>query len=52
MSDYQEFDDETRKELDEDELLEEIAEELESGDPDEALARLEDLGYDVDDLSL
>lgn len=44
--------DEVRDKVDHDELMEELAEELTSGDPDEALERLEDLGYDVDDLPL
>jgi len=41
-----------RKEIDEDSLLEDIAEELTNGDADEALERMEELGYDVDDLPL
>ena len=41
-----------RKEIDEDALLEDLAEELTNGDPDETLARMEELGYDVDDLPL
>lgn len=41
-----------RKVVDEDTLPEDLAEELTNGDPDEALARAEDLGYDIDDLPL
>ncbi len=41
-----------RKEADEDALLEDLAEEFTNGDPDEALARAEELGYDIDDLPL
>jgi len=41
-----------RKVVDEDALLEDLAEELTNGDPDEALSRIEELGYDVDDLPL
>ena len=41
-----------RKEVDEDALLEDLADELTNGDPDEALERMEELGYDVDDLPL
>jgi len=41
-----------RKVVDEDALLDDLAEELVNGDPDEALARAEDLGYDIDDLPL
>ncbi len=41
-----------RKEVEEGALLEDLADELTNGDPDEALARAEDLGYDVDDLPL
>ncbi len=41
-----------RKEVDEDALLEDIAEEFLNGDPDDALARAEELGYDIDDLPL
>ncbi len=41
-----------RKEVDEDALLEDLAEELTNGDPDEALSRIEELGYNVDDLPL
>ena len=41
-----------RKEVDEDALLEDLAEEFTNGDPDEALARAEELGYDIDDLPL
>ena len=41
-----------RKEVDEDGLLEDIADEFLNGDPDEALSRAEELGYDIDDLPL
>ena len=41
-----------RKEIDEDALLEDLAEEFTNGDPDDALARAEELGYDIDDLPL
>ncbi len=41
-----------RKEVDEDALLEDLAEEFLNGDPDDALARAEELGYDIDDLPL
>ena len=41
-----------RKEVDEDALLEDLAEEFMNGDPDDALARAEELGYDIDDLPL
>ena len=41
-----------RKEIDEDALLEDLAEEFMNGDPDDALARAEELGYDIDDLPL
>lgn len=41
-----------RKEVDEDALLEDLAEEFLNGDPDDALARAEELGYDIDDLHL
>ena len=41
-----------RKVVDEDELLEDLAGEFTNGDPDEALARAEELGYDIDDLPL
>jgi hypothetical protein len=44
--------DSIRKEVDEDALLEDLADELTNGDPDEALERMEELGYDVDDLPL
>ncbi len=41
-----------RKEVDEDALLEDLAEKFTNGDPDDALARAEELGYDIDDLPL
>lgn len=44
--------DEVRQKVDEDELLEDLADEFTNGDPDDALARAEDLGYDIDDLPL
>jgi len=44
--------DEVRQKVDEDGLLEDLADELINGDPDEALERMENLGYDVDDLPL
>jgi len=44
--------DEVRQKVDEDGLLEDLADELTNGDPDEALSRMEELGYDVDDLPL
>lgn len=44
--------DEKRQETDEDGLLEDLADELVNGDPDDALERMENLGYDVDDLPL
>jgi hypothetical protein len=44
--------DEIRKEVDEDELLKELADEFTNGDPDNALERAEELGYDIDDLPL
>ena len=45
-------DDEIRDKTDHDELMEELADEFTNGDPDDALSRLEDLGYDIDDLPL
>jgi hypothetical protein len=44
--------DDGEEKVDEDELLEELADELVNGDADEALNRLEELGYDIDDLPL
>ena len=44
--------DEIRKEVDEDGLLDDLADEFTNGDPDEALERMEELGYDIDDLPL
>ena len=44
--------DEIRDKVDHDDLMEELTDEFENGDFDDALARLEDLGYDIDDLSL
>lgn len=45
-----ELPDEIRQKIDEDGLLDEIAEELQNGDADDALQRMEDLSYDIDDL--
>ena len=42
--------DEIRDKVDHDGLMEELTDEFENGDPDDALARLENLGYDIDDL--
>ena len=44
--------DEIRMEVDEDGLKEELAEQINNGDADEALERMENLGIDVDDLDL
>ena len=44
--------DEIRDKVDHDGLMEELTDEFENGDCDDALARLKDLGYDIDDLSL
>ena len=44
--------DEIKQKVDEDGLLEELADELVNGDADDALDRMENLGYDVDDLPL
>ena len=44
--------DEIRDKVDHDGLMEELTDEFENGDFDDALARLENLGYDIDDLSL
>lgn len=41
-----------RKETDEDGLLDDLADEFTNGDPDKALDRMENLGYDIDDLPL
>jgi hypothetical protein len=48
----EDFEDEIRMEVDEDGLKEELAEQINSGDADEALERMENLGIDVDDLDL
>lgn len=48
----EDLDDETRMEVDEDGLKEELADQLMNGDPDEALQRMDDVGIDVDDLDL
>jgi len=45
-------DDEIRDEKDHDELMEELADELVNGNPDDALSRLEELGYGIDELPL
>ncbi len=42
--------DEVRQKVDEDGLLEDLADEFTNGDPDDGLARAEELGYDIDDL--
>ena len=47
----EELDDKTRVEVDEDGLKEELAEQFQD-DPEEALARMENLGIDIDDLDL
>ncbi len=39
-------------EVDEDGLKEELAEQVKSGDADEALQRMEDLGIEIDELDL
>lgn len=44
--------DEVRQKVDEDGLLENLADEFTNGDPDDAFARVEEFGYDIDDLSL
>lgn len=44
--------DEIKKEVNEDELLEELADQFMNGDSDEALERAQELGYDIDDLPL
>lgn len=44
--------DEIRQKVDEDGLLDDLADELVNGDADDALDRMENLGYDVDDLPL
>ena len=46
------LEDEIRMEIDEDGLKEELAEQINSGDVDEALERMENLGIDIDDLDL
>jgi len=48
----EDLEDESRMEVDEDDLKEEIADQLINGDADEALSRMEALGIDVDDLDL
>lgn len=48
----EDLDDEKRMEVDEDGLKEELAEQFTSGDADEALQRMEDLGIDIDELDL
>lgn len=48
----EDLDDEKRMEINEDGLKEELAEQINNGDADEALQRMEDLGIDVDDLDL
>jgi hypothetical protein len=51
LDEDEELTDEQKQEEDEDALLEELAEEF-VNDPDGALERMEELGYDVDDLPL
>jgi hypothetical protein len=46
------LEDEIRIVVDEDGLKEELAEQIQSGDADEALQRMEELGIDIDDLDL
>ena len=48
----EDLDDEIRIKLDEDGLKEELAEQINNGDADEALQRMEDLGIDIDELDL
>ena len=48
----EDLEDEIRMEVDEDGLKEELAEQINSGDVDEALQRMEDLGIDIDELDL
>jgi len=48
----EDLEDKIRMEVDEDGLKEELAEQFTSGDADEALERMENLGIDVDDLDL
>ena len=44
--------DKVKQKVDEDGLLEDLDDEFTNGDPDDALARAEELGYDIDDLPL
>lgn len=46
------LEDEIRMEVDEDGLKEELAEQINNGDADEALERIENLGIDIDELDL
>ncbi len=46
------LEDEIRMELDEDGLKEELAEQINNGDADEALERIENLGIDINELDL
>jgi hypothetical protein len=48
----EDLEDEIRMEVDEDVLKEELAEQINSGDTDEALERMENLGIDIDELDL
>jgi hypothetical protein len=48
----EDLDDEIRMEIDEDGLKEDLAEQINNGDADEALQRMEDLGIDIDELDL
>ena len=49
---FEDLEDEIRMEIDEDGLKEELAEQINSGDADEVLQRMEDLGIDIDELDL
>jgi hypothetical protein len=48
----EDLDDEIRMEVDEDGLKEELAEQINNGDADEALQRMEDAGIEIDELDL
>lgn len=48
---WESLSDERKEEIDHDKFMEELAYEFEN-DPDEITSRLENLGYDVDDLDL
>ncbi len=49
---WDELDDEEKQAVDEDRLVEEISDDYSSGDTEEAIERLEDLGLDIGDLNL